>query len=332
MNGRWPTPSYHDARAVGQTSNTCSAIEGSTISSASPCVTRTGSVRSARTSSPSISRANSAPRTLGRHDHVPAQRRAPVVGVERLDGAGAQEAPDRLDARGQVGAAGVARVLEEAGTDVLEGGRAQHRAAGEVEAGDGVLAIGPQVVGDDEPAVGPGDDHGPIELQLLDDGVEIVGPQPRIEILRVVDRLLGHAMAAKVERDDPEAIGQRSARLSRPAHLGLGPAMDEQERRAMRVAPLLRVQPEPAAAADVVGRDRIGRVHRRPASRCLLRPMGGVGACAYCSTRRYGRPPGRASVPTRNPSGGDCRCARSVSENRTAAAARPALPETRSFA
>ena len=55
--------SYQEARAVGHTSSTCSAIEGSTIASASPCVTSTGTDRRERTSLASISRANSAPLT-----------------------------------------------------------------------------------------------------------------------------------------------------------------------------------------------------------------------------------------------------------------------------
>ena len=41
-NGAWPTPSYQDALAVRAASSTCSAMEGSTIASARPWVTSTG--------------------------------------------------------------------------------------------------------------------------------------------------------------------------------------------------------------------------------------------------------------------------------------------------
>ena len=69
-------------------------------------------------------------------------------------------------------------------------------------------------------------------------------------------RLLGHAVAAQVQRDDPEGFGE----LPRPAQPGLRPAVNEHDRRCLRVTPFADVQSEPAA------RPRVSRSGRAPAS------------------------------------------------------------------
>src|SRR6185503_11382743 len=76
------------------------------------------------------------------------------------------------------------------------------------------------------------------------------------------ERLLGHAVTAEVERDDPEVVGEGTGGLPRPAQLGLRPAVDEHDRRPLRVAPLPNVQSERAAPAQVARRGRLA-VHRR---------------------------------------------------------------------
>ena len=119
---------------------------------------------------------------LGRHDHVPAQRRAPSrpgSAAARCRPPGSGEWPRCSPARS--GAAG-ARVLEQAGADVIEAGRAQHGGADEVDRGDPALAVGAQVVGDHEAAVGPRDQDRALEPELLDHRGEVVGPELRVDV------------------------------------------------------------------------------------------------------------------------------------------------------
>ena len=51
------------------------------------------------------------------------------------------------------------------------------------------IAVGADVVGDDEAAVGPGDDHGALEAGLVDDRGEVVGPEPLVGVAAGVERL-----------------------------------------------------------------------------------------------------------------------------------------------
>ena len=55
-------------------------------------------------------------------------------------------------------------------------------------------------------------------------------------------------MTADVEGDDPELLGERAGDLPRPAQLALRPAVDEHDRRSLRVAPLPDAVPAGAAA------------------------------------------------------------------------------------
>ena len=78
----------------------------------------------------------------------------------------------------------------------------------------------------------------------------------------------------------PEVLRERAGDLSRPAQLALRPAVDEHERRSLAVAPLLRVQPEPPAAAHLVRRRRLDRLGGVGIERVLhlgasFRPVGG---------------------------------------------------------
>src|SRR5947207_3075468 len=66
-------------------------------------------------------------------------------------------------------------------------------------------------------------------------------------------RRLGHAVAAQVVGDQPELVPERALVLLVPAQVVLRPAVDEQDRRPVGLAPLAYVQPQAAAALDVVG-------------------------------------------------------------------------------
>ena len=69
-------------------------------------------------------------------------------------------------------------------------------------------AVRAHVVADDEGAVGPADEHRPVEGELVDDRRHVVGPEPAVGVVLGLERRLGHAVAAQVERDEPELVGQ----------------------------------------------------------------------------------------------------------------------------
>ena len=113
----------------------------------------------------------------------------------------------------------------------------------EVDRRDPLLAVRADVVADDECAVGPADQHRPVEAQLVDDRRHVVGPEPAVGVVLGLERRLGHAVAAQVVGDEPELVRERALVLLVPAEMVLRPAVDEQDRRAVRVAPLADVQP-----------------------------------------------------------------------------------------
>ena len=134
-----------------------------------------------------------------------------------------------------------------------EGGLAQlDRAFDEVDRGDPVLAVGAHVVADDERAVGPADEHQPVETQLLDDRRDVIGPEPAVGVVPGLERGLGHTVAAEIVGDEPELAGELAFVLPGPAEVVLRPAVDEQDRRPVRPAPLAHVQPQAAAAPHYV--------------------------------------------------------------------------------
>ena len=83
-------------------------------------------------------------------------------------------------------------------------------------------------------------------------------------------------MAAEVVGDEPELVGERAFVLLGPAEVVLRPAVDEQDRRPVRLAPLAHVQPQAAAAAHRVSLHPPGphlvvlcnRCHRVPPWAC----------------------------------------------------------------
>jgi hypothetical protein len=139
-----------------------------------------------------------------------------------------------------------------------------HR-TGEVDGGDAVLAVGAQVVADDKAAVGPADQHRPVQAQLVDDRGHVVGPQPGVGVVLGFQGRLRHPVAAEVVGHQPELLGQRALVLLGPAEMVLGQAVDEQDRRPVRPAPLADVQPQATAAPNRVDRSGLrDRCHLAP--------------------------------------------------------------------
>ena len=123
-------------------------------------------------------------------------------------------------------------------------------------------------------AVRPADEHRPVEAQLVDDRRQVVGPEPAVGVVLRLERRLGHAVAAEVVGDEPELVGERALVLLHPAEVVLRPAVNEQDRRPVRLAPLAHVQPQAAAASH--------RVRLHPTGQLLLRP----GLCDRCHLSR----------------------------------------------
>ena len=212
-----PTSSYQDAVAVGQTSSVCCAIDGRITVSARPWVTSTGIERPDRTSSPSISREISAPRTSGSttmFQHSAGR----VVGRERVGGAGRDEPPDGVDVRAEVGHACVRGVVEEPRSDVLEVPLPEHHgAADEIDAGECLLAVLADVVTDDEAAVGPRDHDRTVQLQSRRSPPPRPAPTAGDPLVLGVARPLGHAVPAQVEGDEMEVLAPAARRPARPS-------------------------------------------------------------------------------------------------------------------
>ena len=153
-----------------------------------------------------------------------------------------------------------------------EGGLTELRdALDEVDRGDSLLAVGAHVVADDEGAVRPADEHRPVEAQLVDDRREVVGPERVVRVVLGLERRLGHAVAAQVVGDKPELVGQRALVLLGPAQMVLRPAVDEQDRRPVGLAPLTNVQPQAATAPDRVGLPRTRQPFRHALRHCRHR-------------------------------------------------------------
>ena len=66
---------------------------------------------------------------------------------------------------------------------MVEGGRRITAAPTRSMPAMAVLAVRAEVVGHDVPAVGPRDQHRAVELQLLDHRGEVVGPEPRVDVV-----------------------------------------------------------------------------------------------------------------------------------------------------
>ncbi len=191
-------------------------------------------------------------------------RRLEVVGRERLRDARPHEGAHGADVGRQVVGGGVGEVVEKAGADQRAERRLAQldRALDEVDRRDPILAVRAHVVADDEGAVRPADEHRPVEPQLVDDRRHVVGPELAVGVVLGLERRLGHAVAAEVVGHEPELVGERALVLLGPAEMVLRPAVDEQDRRPVRLAPLAHVQPQAAAAPHRVSLHPPGRLLR----------------------------------------------------------------------
>src|SRR6266540_562294 len=189
-----------------------------------------------------------------RHGHARAQQRLDVVGRQRLRREGPHQAAHAPDVGRQVVGGEVGEVVEETRADqAAERRLAQLDTPGdEVDRGDAILAVGAQVVADDEAPVGPAHQHRPVEAQLLDDRRQVVGPQHAVGVVLRFEGRLRHPVATEVVGHQPELLGQRALVLLGPAEVALRQAVDEHDRRPVRPAPLAHVQPQAAAAPHLV--------------------------------------------------------------------------------
>ena len=133
------------------------------------------------TSSLSISREINAPRTAGGTTMFQAS-----AVLQSSDASGSavqapQEAPDGGDVRGRSGRAGLAARCSRKPGPMLSNVGGFIITAAPTKSTPAIRSspYAPEVVGDDEPAVGPRDQHRPVQTQLIDDRGKVVRPQLR---------------------------------------------------------------------------------------------------------------------------------------------------------
>ena len=122
-----------------------------------------------------------------------------------------------------------------------------------------ILAVRAHVVADDERAVRPADEHGPLEPAVDRGWPRCRRPRGGVGVVLRLERRLGHAVTAKVVRDEPELVRERALELLVPAEMALRQTMDEHDRRSVRLAPLAHVQQQAAASAHGVSLHPSGR-------------------------------------------------------------------------
>ena len=83
---------------------------------------------------------------------------------------------------------------------------------------------------------------------LLDHRRHVVRPELAVRVVLGARGLLGQTVAANVEGDDPKPRSEIAADLLRPAEVALRPAVHEEKRGPLGIAPLPRVEPDPSAA------------------------------------------------------------------------------------
>ena len=160
-----------------QCPSTCSAIEGRTIMSSRPWVTRTGTDRREKMSVSSISRAMSAPRIsagTAMFQHSAALHSSSGSGLTVHERRKRRIAA--MFARRSGAEASWALSRKPGPMWSNEGGRKSTAGADEIDPGNPGVSIGAKVVGDDEAAIRPRHEHRPVEAGLFDDRRQVVCP------------------------------------------------------------------------------------------------------------------------------------------------------------
>src|SRR5699024_9698944 len=118
----------------------------------------------------------------------------------------------------------------------------------EDESGKVLVPVAPQIVRDDETAVGPADDnHG--SSRTLQHRREVLGPHVRIVVAGV--RCVRTSVSAQIHRHEPASRGQLVVReLVTPHVSGLRPTVHEHDRGRAGFAGHPEPDPEPVATAD----------------------------------------------------------------------------------
>src|SRR6185295_16119604 len=112
----------------------------------------------------------------------------------------------------------------------------------EVHGCDRVLTEYACVVAYHEASIRPSDEqHGP-QSQNVDYGGNVLGPRLRLCIALRLFWLFGHSMAAKVESNQPELIGQIALILPAPAQAALRPSVYEKNCGCIGLPPFPHVQ------------------------------------------------------------------------------------------
>jgi len=110
-------------------------------------------------------------------------------------------------------------VIEEAGPDqdAERGPVERYGCIHEVDSRDGILTVRANIVTDDETAIGPPDECGMFQAELIDDGGNVIRPGLGFRIVVPPLGRFRHAVAAKIEGHEVERIRKLALVLLAPA-------------------------------------------------------------------------------------------------------------------
>jgi hypothetical protein len=112
-------------------------------------------------------------------------------------------------------------VIEETGPDQAaeRGAVERYGCTHEVDSRDGILTVRTNIVTDDKTGIGPPDECGMLQAELINDGGNIIRPAPGFRVLfRRLGRLR-HAVAAKIEGHEVKCIHKLAFVLLVPAKM-----------------------------------------------------------------------------------------------------------------
>src|SRR5882672_5976772 len=149
-------------------------------------------------------------------------------------------------------------MLREPRTDQRCGRLAQFDGRGdEIDSAKSAVAVFLDIVANDGAAIGPADQDGFCERELFDDRGDVVGPFFAVGVLLPLHGRVRNAVAAQVEGNDAEPLGEIAFILPRPREMTLRPAVNEEKRDAVRISPFANMELDPASADHAVDLNRI---------------------------------------------------------------------------
>jgi hypothetical protein len=133
------------------------------------------------------------------------------------------ECANCLDIGGKIIGGRARHVIEEAGPDqdAERGPVERYGCTHEVDSPDGILTVRTNIVTDDETGIGPPDECGMFQAELIDDGRNVIRPKLGFRIVFLRLGCFRHAVAAKIESHEVEFVRKLALVLFAPAKMVL---------------------------------------------------------------------------------------------------------------